>query len=139
MKDLTLKELTEQLTLRDDKLLEDEELFRKIFNINPIPMSITTLDDGRYIRLNQALLDVSGYTEEEVMGKSVNSMGIYQHPEDRVCIREELLKGNCIKNKPIVFNVKGGRKLNVLFSADIVIISGIKYVLGVVLIKDEIC
>jgi len=136
---LKIKELTEMLSIRDEKLMEDEELFRKIFDINPVPMSITTLEDGKYIKINQALLEVSGYTEEEVLDKSVNDMGVYQHPEDRIKIREELLKGNCIKNRPIIFNVKNGKKLNVVFSADIVTINHIKYVLGVVLVKDEIC
>ena len=46
-------------------------------------MSVTALADGRLIDVNQSLLRLSGYTREELIGRSSVELGIWAHPEDR--------------------------------------------------------
>ena len=48
---------------------ESEELFRSAFDSAPIGMSLTTLD-GRWLRVNRALSDITGYSEDELLAMS---------------------------------------------------------------------
>ena len=53
--------------------------FRSLFDNAPIPMAIT-LPDGRLLEVNQAYLDVLGYTREEIDALTFIEL---THPEDR--------------------------------------------------------
>src|SRR5262249_16094402 len=51
-------------------LKASEERFSKAFNSNPHPMSITTLDDGRFISVNERFIAAVGMSREELIGKT---------------------------------------------------------------------
>lgn len=51
----------EQEALRTSK-----EKFSKLFQANPHGISLSTLDEGRYIEINQAFLDQTGWEKHEV-------------------------------------------------------------------------
>ena len=55
-----------------------EERFRSSFTASGIGMAITALD-GRWVRVNQALCDIVGYTEAELLQLSFQVM---THPDD---------------------------------------------------------
>jgi PAS domain S-box-containing protein len=40
-------------------------------------MSISTLEDGRYIEVNDVFLDAIGFSREEVIGKTSKELGIF--------------------------------------------------------------
>ncbi len=50
-----------------DEVRRSEELFREIFDLAPIGMSITSLD-GTYLRVNRALCEMLGYGPDELCG-----------------------------------------------------------------------
>ena len=79
----SLRELTDALTMRDQQLIESEETFRTLFTINPVPMCLTSTIDGRFIKINKAFEDLSGFLEAEVLGKSALELEFYQTPIDR--------------------------------------------------------
>lgn len=61
-----------------EKLLESEERFRKIFEQGPIGMAIVGLD-FRWTTLNSALCDMLGYTSEELQTMTFPDI---THPDD---------------------------------------------------------
>ena len=62
----------------EEKLGENEELFRTSFQYSPIGMCLTTLD-GRFMDVNQALSNMLGYTSQEFREMHFNDI---THPED---------------------------------------------------------
>lgn len=52
------------------------ELFSKIFHCSPLLMCITTLKDFRYIDVNEAFLNVVGFTRENLINQTVNDLNI---------------------------------------------------------------
>lgn len=60
-------------------LRESEDRFRSFFDASPIGKSITGLD-GRYLRVNPALCDMLGYTEEAVLRIGVADI----HPPEAI-------------------------------------------------------
>ena len=57
---------------------ESEERFRSIFMSSPNGMALVGID-GLYLRVNRALMDLTGYTEAELL--SLKSQEI-THPDD---------------------------------------------------------
>ena len=70
----------------EEALRESEERFSKVFKLAPIAMSISTLDEGRYLDVNEALLAVTGYSREEVVGHTARDLKVFADPEDAIRI-----------------------------------------------------
>ncbi len=82
---LMISALMRRLQLREAEsadrmaaLREAEERFRRAFDDAAIGMSLNSLD-GRYMRVNHALVDLTGYDAEALVGKT---FGDITHPED---------------------------------------------------------
>jgi PAS domain S-box-containing protein len=104
------------------RLLNDvaisEEKFNTIFHHAPYASLITEADTGTILEVNREMLELLGYTREEVIGRSVLELKFYTS-ESR---REELInlvtyRGNIsgIENE---FIRKDGSRVKTLFSAN---------------------
>ncbi len=72
------RDLTERKQA-EEALKESEERFRSAFEDSPIGVAMVGLD-RRYFRVNRALCEMLGYSEEELLGKAtVETL----HPDDR--------------------------------------------------------
>ncbi len=60
-----------------DALLMSEARFAKAFKANPQPMSITTLNEGRYVDVNESFLAMSGYALDEVINRTAQELNIW--------------------------------------------------------------
>jgi diguanylate cyclase (GGDEF)-like protein/PAS domain S-box-containing protein len=77
---------------RTEALKDAEERFRRAFDDAAIGMSLNSLD-GRYLRVNHALVALTGYKANELVGKT---FGDITHPEDLdadLAAVQELLSG----------------------------------------------
>jgi PAS domain-containing protein len=63
------------------ELRASEERFSKAFHRNPQPMSITTVAEGRYLDVNDSFLVMSGYSREEVIGRTSLELRVWDSPE----------------------------------------------------------
>jgi PAS domain S-box-containing protein len=75
------------------QLTESEERFRRMFEDAPIGMSLMALD-GRFVRVNQALCEMTGYTAEELTQLTFRDV---THVGDRdidAGLREQLTRGD---------------------------------------------
>ncbi len=52
--------------MAEAQLRENEEKFRGLFELSPVGMAMNELSSGRFVEFNKALLDSTGYTEEEL-------------------------------------------------------------------------
>ena len=60
----------------EQALRQSEERFSKAFNATGVLMSITSLEDGRYLDVNDAFCRTFGYTRQELIGKAAFSQNI---------------------------------------------------------------
>jgi PAS domain S-box-containing protein len=63
----------------EEKLLESEERFRRIFEDGPLGMMIAS-PDFKILKANKAICEMLGYAETDLPGRSI---GEITHPEDR--------------------------------------------------------
>jgi len=90
----------------DDALRESERKFAVFFQFAPIPMALTTIDEGRYLEVNTAFERVIGYTREEVLGYTSRELGIILNPEDRERAKQIVLSEEPLND----FEMRFGRK-----------------------------
>src|SRR5690242_9208173 len=62
---------------------ESEERFAKVFRANPQPMILTAMETGRIIDVNESALTLTGYTREEIIGRTSLDLGVFNSEEHR--------------------------------------------------------
>jgi PAS domain S-box-containing protein len=94
--------------------IRSEEKFSKLFTANPSLETISDLVTGRLIDFNEAFIYATGYTREEVIGKTTLEIGLFVDYRDRERIAEALTHGVKIPNFETRIRTKSGniRTLN---------------------------
>ncbi len=92
---------------------DSEEKFRTTFMTIPDGIVLTRLTDNTFVDINEGFTAISGYAADEVIGKPVLEVEIWDDPDERARFLEEILKGGEVHN----FETKGRRKDNSLFDA----------------------
>jgi PAS domain S-box-containing protein len=91
------------------ELIEREEKFSKLFKLSPSAISITSLERGIYLDVNDSFLRYSEYAYEEVVGKSSAELNIFAHPEDRAELFRRVIKEGFISDFEYAYRTKSGR------------------------------
>jgi PAS domain S-box-containing protein len=106
-----------------------EQRYSKAFSASPIPMSIVSHADGRYIDVNESFLENSGFAREEIIGRTTEEIGIYAYPEERERLRAVLEEQGTIHNAEVHRRVKSGEVRVALTSSEMMEINGVQCVL----------
>jgi PAS domain S-box-containing protein len=83
-------------------LKNTEEKFYKTFHINPYPIVIATVEEGRFIDVNNAFLSAFKYEKNEIRSKNVFDLGIWQNLNERNGIKLNLYQVPGFQNKEIM-------------------------------------
>lgn len=125
------------LDVTDRKLFEDtssrsEELFRLAFHTSPDSMNINRLVDGLYVDVNQGFTDLTGYTREDVIGRSSIEINIWADSADREKLIQRLRQDGFVRDFEANFRLKDGRVAPGLMSARLLDIRGEPHILSIV-------
>ena len=115
----------------EEKLLASEEKFRKAFITSPDAVNINRIEDGKYILINTGFTKISGYSEEEVIGKTSLELNIWENPDDRVRLINDLKEKGEVENLETTFVMKDGSIRNGIMSATIIDLDGIPHILSI--------
>jgi len=108
VRDITARREAEQ------ELRRSEERYRTLFEESKDGVFLTA-DDGRVVDVNQSLLDMLGYTREELLG--LNIAQVYADPSDRDKYRRAIKEAGSVKDYPITFKRKDGKEIHCLETA----------------------
>ncbi len=108
-----------------------EEKFQKIFHSSPIAFSITTLEEGRFLEVNAAFESRYGYRREEVLGRTVHELRIWDAPADRKLLIAQLRRGGSVRNVITRLRTKSGETKLTAYSADRIQFEGQTCILAV--------
>lgn len=73
--------LTSLLMYRN--LRESEQRFSTAFRFSPIAISIMRANDGRFVDVNNAFVQTSGYTREAIIGRTSAELALWADPEQQ--------------------------------------------------------
>ena len=111
------------------RIVLSEEKFSKAFQTNAALMAISTLDEGRYVDVNDTFLNVLGYSRKEVIGRTSTELKIIGDPAERNKIVDKIKQNIKVKNLEIEVNKKDGGEIAGLLSADPIYIGKDQYLL----------
>jgi len=128
-----LRASLEELQAVNKRLAESENKFSKAFRLNPDSINLNRLSDGVYIDTNEGFTRITGYTREDVIGRSSlpGDLGIWVKAEDRAKLVAGLRDGGEVINLRAEFRRKDGSTLIGLMSARVVDIQGEPCVLSI--------
>jgi PAS domain S-box-containing protein len=108
-----------------------EERFYKAFNANPEPISIATISEGRYIDVNESFLRVTGYSRQEVIGRTSSELMFWERPENRDTFIEMIKRQGSVRDMEITFRTKTGEIRTAADSAETIEVDGQQCVIAI--------
>ena len=75
---------------------EAEERFECMFRANPAPAVVCRLSDLRYVKVNQGFVDLTGYSREQVLGRTFMEIDLLGQGEHRAAAVAHLHAGTTI-------------------------------------------
>jgi len=124
-------DITEQNQTQRD-LRESEERFRTIFNASPVAISITTLEDGRYLDANEAYWKLTGYEPDLFLGNQTINLGIWSDPQERVSFVETLKeKHRLVDPNYMIYNQPNQKMHTAIGLAELIELRGESCILSV--------
>jgi len=121
----TARDITE-LKRSQEALLHSEERFSKAFRYSPNYTTITELETGRFLAVNRAFEDQTGYKAEEVIGKTSVELGLWVDAERRRDMVARVQALGSVRGFPYLLRIKSGELRDCLLSAVGVEIGGVE-------------
>jgi len=127
---VVFSDITEQKQA-EQALTESEQRFKTTFFTSPDAVNINRLEDGLYLEVNEGFSRLTGYSREEVLGKSSRDLDLWCNPEDRKRLVKGMQEKGYYENLETVFRRKDGSLVTGLMSARIFVQNGVNHILSV--------
>ncbi len=114
----------------EEALRHSEERFSKAFRANPAAVTISTLQDGRYLDVNAGFQKFSGYSREELIGRAASEL-IWPEKDHRTAFVERLQQDEAVHELEVRLRTKSGEDRDVLISAERIRLGGETCVLSI--------
>lgn len=126
-----IREISHRI-VTENMLRFSSEKFSKAFFCNPGPTSITTFHQGRFMEVNKAFLDFSGYEYNEIIGHTSYELDLWVAPDHRDILLKQLQEQGSVCSVELPLRAKSGKILTVLFSIEIIDMLGDAYLLSII-------
>lgn len=105
----TLLDITPRQT--QAALEASEEKFAKAFHSSPDSITITELESGRYLEVNDGFYRLTGFTAQEVLGRTAYDIGIWSDRDQRLRMIEQLQRNGAVHHREMIGRDKRGAPL----------------------------
>ncbi|MGD0963282.1 MAG: PAS domain S-box protein [Candidatus Acidiferrales bacterium] len=126
-----LERTQQALQKAEEHSVLSEDKFTKVFRASPIAFSITTVEGGRVIDVNEAFERRYGYSRDELIGRTTVEIGIWDDPEERPRMIGEIRERGCIRNHATRLRNRSGEAVETIYSAQIIHLDGQVCILAV--------
>jgi PAS domain S-box-containing protein len=106
---------------RMEKAMRDsEEKFSRAFSASPISLSISQLEDGKFLEVNESFIRILGYSREEIIGRSSKDLGLWVEGDEHGRIMNMLKADKSVHNEQIQYRTRSGETHIGLISAELI-------------------
>jgi PAS domain S-box-containing protein len=110
-------------------LRNSEHRFAALFHRASLPAALSRSPDYSYVDVNEAWLQLFGFTREEVLGATSADLGIHRTVESREKVIDELHREQRLRDVEQTLCKKSGEELTVLTNVNLISIDGQDYAL----------
>ncbi|WP_413172602.1 PAS domain S-box protein [Anabaena azotica] len=112
-------------------LRNSEAKYATIFRTSPDPIAITTIEDGRWIDVNNSFLQLTEYTYQELIGKTAVTTNILVYPHEAEAIAQQMQQTRVVHNQEFHWRTKSGEIKVSLVSCELIELDGKHYILSI--------
>ena len=127
----TVEDLT-ALRQAEAALRASEARFAGAFNASLDYITISDLDTGRIIDVNEAFVRTTGWSRDEAIGRTSNALGIWPKPEQRAEMIALLRERGFLREYPMQLGIRSGATVDCLLNASLIDLGDTQLLLGVV-------
>src|SRR5205814_133297 len=80
-----------------EALRSSRERFEKVFRASTMSISITSLESGKFVDVNEACEVLTGYRRDEMVGRTGTELGFWHVAGDRRRAAEELRRSGSVR------------------------------------------
>jgi len=124
--------------IAEEAVRETEQMFSKAFRNSPNSMLISSAEDGKIVDANDILLQDTGFTRDEVIGKTTKELKFFYYRNERDEINKEVKEKGFVQNRNVLFVTKQGKNVDGLLSASLINLRGKPYFLTTIANLTEI-
>ena len=114
----------------EQALHESEQKFSVIFDKAPFAIALARLPDAVIVDVNDAWVEMYGYTKEEAIGKTGVDLDINRDPKARARLFEDLRHFGSMRNMDVILFTKSGVARVISRNVNVVELGGEKYLLS---------
>jgi PAS domain S-box-containing protein len=115
-----------------DALKKSEEKYFKVFHAAPAGITLTSLDEARFLDVNEEFERIYGFSRDELIGRTAFDIGLWPDPGEREHIVNLLRKGEPVKELEVQGRRKNGEVRTVRYNGQLIDIGGIDYLISAV-------
>jgi PAS domain S-box-containing protein len=113
------------------RLAQQQRLLEHLIDACPDSISLSEINTGRYVMINQAFTRMTGYTAEQAIGRSGMELGLWIHQEDRTRVIEEVRRQGRIEHFRTQSRRSNGESFMLALSGAAFTEDGHEYLVGV--------
>ena len=114
-------------------LTESEARFSAAFQASPIFIGISKASDGQFVLVNDAFVNWSGYSRDEILGQNAFELGMWEDAEERAAFWTDLRRTGSLRERECRFRNRAGRRFTMLISAQLVQLNHVPHMLAMAL------
>jgi len=126
----TIFDVTSSKRAEEERRLSDER-FARIFHASPDAIVISRLESGVYVELNEAWSELSGYSRNELVGRSSLELGIWADPLQRGVMFSQLKANGRIRDFEFRLRRKSGEIADSSMTAEVIELHGEQCLLAI--------
>jgi two-component system, cell cycle sensor histidine kinase and response regulator CckA len=125
-----LRDVSERIRL-ERELRHSQEKYAKMIHSSPDAITLRSLPDRRYVEVNEGFARLTGYTAEEVIGKTPSEVGVWSDDPSHIEILEKLIREGGVRDVEFDFRTKGGEHRHGTVSAALLTLGTDSYMLSI--------
>jgi len=104
----------------EEALRESEARFVKVFRSNPAAICITTMQEGRFIEVNEHFCRLFELTREDLIGQKSMKLDLWDKPDTRAMLMKRLQGHELVRDHETRFRRKSGDMIDTLISMELI-------------------
>ena len=119
-----LRDVTERKQMQEEQyrliqnLARSQQHFQALFNWTPSAVGISTVAEGRLFDVNEGFSRLTGYTREELIGRTTLELGLWADPSERAVVLREIQEQGHLHNREGLLRTKSGEIRTLMVSVD---------------------
>jgi len=113
-----------------ERLRESEEKFSKIYRKAPLLITLSDIETGRFLDVNEKFLEISGFTREEVVGRTAIEIG-WISEEQRARMQQILRERGRVSGMELSLRRKDKGEVICLYNGEVITVGGTQRLLSI--------